>query len=73
MGTGFDYFAQEAHAGNEQSMVRNGVISMEAYRNRMLLYYVTSCNGMLPYEYEWWHFQIEQNEEDKLKHRLLEF
>ena len=46
---------------------------MEAYRNRMLLYYVTSCNGMLPYEYEWWHFQIEQNEEDKLKHRLLEF
>lgn len=73
MGTEFDSFHPAAHSGCEAQMVRDGLISMEAYKNRMLLYYITSCHGMLPYAYEWWHFQIEQNEQDKSKHILLSF
>ncbi|MDE6487033.1 MAG: peptidase M15 [Muribaculaceae bacterium] len=73
MGTDFDSFLPAAHSGEELKMLEDGTISFEAYKNRMLLYFITSSNGMLPHKYEWWHYQIEQNEQDKLKHTLLAF
>lgn len=72
-GTDYDCFEDVAHSGNEAEMVKCGKLSIEAYQNRTLLYYVMGKNGMLPYTYEWWHFQITYNENDKLKFKLLDF
>lgn len=72
-GTDYDSFNPIAHSNNEAEIVKKGDLSIEAYKNRMLLYYVMGKNKMLPYEYEWWHFQLTYNEKDKLKHKLLDF
>lgn len=72
-GTGYDSFLDIAHSGGEAELVKKGLLSLEAYKNRQLLYYVMGKHGMLPYAYEWWHFQLTYNESDKLKYRLLNF
>ena len=30
-------------------------------------------NGMLPYEWEWWHFQLDYDEYSKSNYKLLDF
>ncbi len=72
-GTGYDSFENIAHSGGEAELVKFGKLSLEAYINRELLYYVMGKNGMLPYVYEWWHFQLTYKEQDKLKYKLLDF
>lgn len=72
-GTGYDSFEEIAHTGNEAELVKQGKLSSEAYVNRALLYYVMGKNGMLPYAYEWWHFQLTYQESDKLNYKLLDF
>ena len=73
VGTGYDSFSELAHPGNEAVLVNKGLISMQAYENRMLLYYITAKQGLLPYEFEWWHYQLVQRDEDKQRYRLLDF
>lgn len=73
MGTSFDYFGEEAHVGSEVTLVKKNKISREAYRNRMLLYYLMGDEGLLPYEFEWWHYQLYIHESDKKKFSLLDF
>ncbi len=73
MGTGFDSFHPSSHPFNEIHLVKTGDISIEAYANRMLLFHVMGQFGMLPYKYEWWHFQLFQSEEDKNNFSLLNF
>lgn len=73
MGTTFDSFRPEAHVGGELQLLREGRISSDAYRNRMLLYYLTAAEGLQPYAYEWWHYQLHQLETDKAKFHLLDF
>lgn len=72
-GTGYDSFEDIAHSGGEAELVKNGLLSFEAYNNRQLLYYVMGKHGMLPYAYEWWHFQLTYKESDKAKYKLLDF
>ena len=72
-GTGYDSFSELAHPGNEAVLVNKGLISMQAYENRMLLYYITAKQGLLPYEFEWWHYQLVQRDQDKQRYRLLDF
>lgn len=72
-GTGYDSFEDIAHSGGEAELVKNGLLSLEAYNNRQLLYYVMGKHGMLPYAYEWWHFQLTYKESDKAKYKLLDF
>lgn len=72
-GTGYDSFEDIAHSGGEAELVKQGILSPEAYKNRLLLYYVMGKNGMLPYAYEWWHFQLEYDECSKKRYRLLNF
>ena len=72
-GTGYDSFSELAHPGNEAVLVNKGLISMQAYENRMLLYYITAKQGLLPYEFEWWQYQLVQRDEDKQRYRLLDF
>lgn len=73
MGTEFDHFGPEAHVGNEGELLRRGEIGMEAYCNRMFLYYLMGKNGLIPYEFEWWHYQLDIHEECKNEHTLLDF
>lgn len=73
MGTGFDTFTHASHPFSELQLVKTREISIEAYANRMLLFHVMGQFGMLPYEYEWWHFQLFQSEEEKNKFPLLNF
>ena len=72
-GTGYDSFEEIAHSGGEAELVKRGKLHYQAYINRSLLYYVMGKNGMLPYAYEWWHFQLTYTESDKLKYKLLDF
>ena len=72
-GTGYDSFDELAHSGGEAELVKNNKLSLEAYNNRLLLYYIMGKNGMLPYIYEWWHFQLEYDEQKKSNYKLLDF
>lgn len=73
MGTDFDSFSPESHVGNERNLVAEGKISMQAYVNRMLLYMIMGEQGLLPYPFEWWHYQLDQNEEAKSNFTVLDF
>lgn len=73
MGTDFDSFSELAHVGNERNLVAKGDLSIEAYANRMMLYFIMGKQGLLPYKYEWWHYQLTQNEDAKISKYLLNF
>lgn len=73
MGTKFDYFGEKAHVGIEEKLLIEKRISMEAYKNRKMLYYITSKHDLVPYEFEWWHYQFHIYEEDKKRFALLNF
>lgn len=72
-GTGYDSFSELAHADCDLDFAIEGKLSREAYANRQLLYYVTAKQGLLPYKFEWWHYQLCQREEDKANYKLLDF
>lgn len=72
-GTGFDSFTEIAHSGCEAELVKQRKLSYECYVNRQLLYYITGMHGMLPYAYEWWHYQLHYDECTKRNYKLLEF
>lgn len=73
MGTDFDSFAPEAHAGDERRLLAEGRISPQAYTNRMLLYWLMGSQQLLPYPYEWWHYQFYWEETDKKRFKLIDF
>lgn len=73
MGSSFDSFTEISHSGIEHRLYEQGILTQEAYHNRMLLYYVMSCGGLSPHPLEWWHFQIHHQESDKLNFKLLDF
>jgi len=73
MGSNFDEFCEMSHVGKEYEMMTTGILLPKCYANRMLLYALTSANGLYPYPYEWWHYQVDLKEEDKNKFILLNF
>lgn len=73
MATEFDSFTELAHVGNEYNLLSEGKMTMEQYKNRMLLYWLTSASGLLPHPYEWWHYQLDVTEESKNNFKLLDF
>ena len=52
MGGPFDLFSEISHPDS-----RN--VTGEQYENRMLLQKAMTRNGFLPFDYEWWHFTLE--------------
>lgn len=72
-GTGYDSFEDIAHSGGEAELVKKGLLTINAYKNRQLLYYIMGEHGMLPYAYEWWHFQLQYEESSKSNFKLLNF
>ena len=73
MGTDYDFFGEASHSGKERELLEEGIISREAYSNRSLLYSIAGRAGLLPHPQEWWHFQLNYDEDSKKKYRLLDF
>jgi D-alanyl-D-alanine dipeptidase len=72
MGTPFDYFGEEAHTGNEDSLLKRGRITREAFLNRRLLRDVMKQAGFMTIPYEWWHFNACTRKEAILKYPLID-
>lgn len=74
MGTPFDHFGKEAHTDKEEELVRQGLISPQARKNRVLLRTIMGKVGLRCYHREWWHFQekIDMPEVRK-RYKLLDF
>ena len=52
MGGPFDLFSEVSHPDSKN-------VTEEQYENRMLLQKAMTRNGFLPFDYEWWHFTLE--------------
>jgi len=57
MGTTLHYFGEATHTDSK-------LISEGAQKNRMLLKEVMESVGLKNYEKEWWHFNLNTNEEE---------
>nr|WP_329902949.1 M15 family metallopeptidase [Porphyromonas pogonae] len=74
MGTDFDHFGMEAHIGDEAVLIKKGVISTQAMKNRKLLRSVMHAVGLKPYRREWWHYEEPITiAEVRKRYRLLDF
>ncbi len=52
MGGPFDLFSEVSHPDSKN-------VTEEQFENRMLLQKAMTRNGFLPFDYEWWHFTLE--------------
>lgn len=73
MGTPFDHFGPEAHVGNEQALIREGRISVEAVENRRFLVALMKRHGLRVYPKEWWHYEFYETPYVRANFRLLDF
>ena len=74
MGSPVDHFGIRAHINNEAALVKQGLITREAMKNRQYLFHLMDRVGLRPIRKEWWHFQ-ERNSirEVREQNRLLDF
>lgn len=56
MGTPVDFFGKEAHTTDEETLVREGRITVQERENRLLLRRIMRQAGFRTILYEWWHF-----------------
>ncbi len=73
MGSTFDCFDSVSHIGDEDRLVRSGLISPQAKENRALLGRCMTEAGFDRNPTEWWHFQRYSKEEMKARFILLDF
>ncbi|MGM9804082.1 MAG: M15 family metallopeptidase [Muribaculaceae bacterium] len=73
MGTPFDTFSTASHITNEAQLVKQGIISKEALKNRQLLRQAMTQAGFKTYRREWWHFERYRVAYARANLRLLDF
>lgn len=73
MGTGFDSFSTLSHIDNEETNLKNGTLSREAYNNRQLLRSVMKKVGFNTYRREWWHFDYYNIKDARARFKVLDF
>ncbi|MDR1096662.1 MAG: M15 family metallopeptidase [Tannerella sp.] len=73
MGSDFDFFGEESHAGSEIELYKRKKISLDAVKNRFLLYSFMLEEELFPHPHEWWHYQYHLDEKDKNRFGLLDF
>lgn len=56
MGTPYDFFGDLARPSMENEFYSSGLLSKEAYCNRLLLRKIMIQSGFYPITSEWWHF-----------------
>jgi len=69
MGTKIDYMGRAAHPEFEDDMVRKGVITNLAVKNRQLLREVMAEGGFKVLKTEWWHFNLKTRAQIKAEGR----
>jgi D-alanyl-D-alanine dipeptidase len=73
MGTLFDHFGVKASILDEDSLLRQGVFTVEQIHNRRLLRKVMRRAGFRTASGEWWHFSACRLSEAKEKYQLITF
>lgn len=74
MGSPVDHFGQRAHINFEATLVKEGLITEEARKNRLYLFHLMSRVGLRPIRKEWWHFQERNSiQEVREENKLLDF
>lgn len=71
MGTPIDFLGKQAHTDIEADMVKQGIISAQAQRNRELLRKVMRQAGFKPLRTEWWHFNFITRAEAKAHYKPI--
>lgn len=71
MGTVIDYLGKWAHIDIEDDMMKNGIISKEAYNNRRLLRDIMKRAGFKALRSEWWHFNYITRAEAKAHYKVI--
>lgn len=72
MGTPYDFFGKLAQPINEMIYLKSGLLSKEAYDNRILLRQVMQRAQLNPINSEWWHFSMCTKEEAVKKFKLIQ-
>jgi D-alanyl-D-alanine dipeptidase len=72
MGTGFDFFGEEAQPVKEKEMLEAGKLSLQQVQNRQLLREVMRSAGLWGIQTEWWHFNACRREDAKVKYKIVE-
>lgn len=73
MGTGFDSFDTLSHTDNEETNLKNGKLSQEAYNNRKLLRTAMTKAGFNVERCEWWHFDYYRIKYARKNFKVLDF
>ncbi|MCD8318851.1 MAG: M15 family metallopeptidase [Paraprevotella sp.] len=71
MGTKIDYLGKMAHIDTEADMVKRGVLSRQARRNRQLLRQVMRQAGFKALRTEWWHFNFITRADAKAHYKAI--
>ncbi len=72
MGTTYDYFGILAYPSQEQRLLKEGKLSKDQIKNRLLLRSVMRQSGFSSIEYEWWHFNALSREKAMMLFRIVE-
>lgn len=72
MGTPFDFFGEEAHTHNEDTLLESGKITRREYDNRRLLRRIMRNAGFRVIPYEWWHFNACSRAEARQSYPVLD-
>ena len=72
MGTPFDFFGEEAHTNNEESLLASEKITRKEFDNRRLLRRIMRNAGFRTIPYEWWHFNACSRAEARQSYLVLD-
>lgn len=73
MGTPFDFLGPESNIDKEDELVKNGKITEQELKNRLLLRKVMTDAGFRTISSEWWHFNLCSRKEAIAKYQLIDF
>lgn len=73
MGSEVDHFGIRSHTDHEAELLKKGLISKEAYKNRKYLTQLLNAEGLRNIRKEWWHFEERISiQEVRKNYRLIE-
>ncbi|MBQ5663060.1 MAG: M15 family metallopeptidase [Bacteroidaceae bacterium] len=71
MGTTIDALTPISHIDREGELVKNGKISKEAAKNRLLLRTIMKKAGFRPLRSEWWHFNYTTRSDARKNYKVI--
>lgn len=71
MGTTIDALIPASHIDREEELVRKGIITKEAAKNRQLLRSVMKKAGFRPLRSEWWHFNYTTRNDARKNYKAI--